>query len=92
MSLQNWLPALPLVFLGVKTQPLPLAIWILLSLSAGIFTSWLISTLNQFSSYLISKKSSTYNHASHEKKVQMFHLKPRLEVELSKKQTHQTDL
>ena len=68
LSLQNWLPALPLVFLGVKTQPLPLAIWILLSLSAGICTSWLINTLNQFSSYLISKNSSTYNYASHEKK------------------------
>ena len=69
LSLQNWLPALPLVFLGLKTQPLPLGIWILLSLSAGIFTSWLIGTLNKFSNYLISKKSSPYNRdARHEKK------------------------
>ena len=66
LSLQNWLPALPLIFLGVKTQPLPLAIWILLSFGAGVCTSWLIGTLNKFSSYLIGKKLWTYNRSDHQ--------------------------
>ena len=28
LLVQNWSPALPLVFLGIRTQALPLAIWI----------------------------------------------------------------
>ena len=48
---QNWSPALPLVFLGVKTQAFPLAVWILISLAAGAFTSLLLAGLFKLSNY-----------------------------------------
>jgi cytoskeletal protein RodZ len=48
---QNWSPALPLVFLGVKTQALPLALWILLSVGAGACTSIFITGLFKLSNY-----------------------------------------
>ncbi|NEQ10605.1 MAG: LapA family protein [Moorea sp. SIO4E2] len=35
----NWLPVLPLVFLGMKTPPLPLALWIVGAVGAGVLTS-----------------------------------------------------
>lgn len=44
---QNWSPAIPLVFLGLRTQPLSLAIWMLLSAAAGACSSLLISSLLQ---------------------------------------------
>ncbi|MEB3215169.1 MAG: LapA family protein [Nostocales cyanobacterium 94392] len=44
---QNWSPAIPLVFLGLRTQPLSLAIWMLFSSAAGAFTSLLITGLVQ---------------------------------------------
>ncbi|MEM6752998.1 MAG: LapA family protein [Cyanobacteria bacterium P01_C01_bin.38] len=47
---QNWSPAIPLVFLGSRTQPLSLAVWMLLSTAAGALTSLLISSLVQLSS------------------------------------------
>ncbi|MEO1374871.1 MAG: LapA family protein [Cyanobacteria bacterium J06635_10] len=47
---QNLSPAIPLVFLGLRTQPLSLAIWMLLGIAAGGFTSLLISSLIQLSS------------------------------------------
>lgn len=48
---QNWSPVLPLVFLGVKTQALPLAIWILISIAAGAFTSLFITSLFKLSNH-----------------------------------------
>lgn len=51
MLAQNWLPGLQLVFMGVKTQPLPLAVWILISLAAGAFTSLFITSLFKLSNY-----------------------------------------
>ena len=45
---QNLSPSLPLVFLGMRTQALPLALWILLSITTGIFTSLIISRLLKF--------------------------------------------
>lgn len=48
---QNWSPVLPLVFLGAKTQALPLAIWILLSIAAGAVTSLLITGLFKLANY-----------------------------------------
>lgn len=48
---QNWLPGLQLVFMGVKTQPLPLALWILISLAAGANTSLFITSLFKLSNY-----------------------------------------
>lgn len=45
LLVQNLSLALPLVFLGMRTRPLPLALWILLSITAGGLTSFLVSTL-----------------------------------------------
>ncbi|MEG4394549.1 LapA family protein [Microcoleus sp. BROC3] len=51
-ALQNVEPALSLVFLGVRSPALPLSIWILLGMAAGVVTSLLISGLLAFSNYL----------------------------------------
>lgn len=51
MLVQNWSPVLPLVFLGGKTQALPLAVWILSSVAAGAFTSLFITSLFKLSNY-----------------------------------------
>ncbi|AFZ13679.1 hypothetical protein Cri9333_2835 [Crinalium epipsammum PCC 9333] len=48
LVLQNLSPVLPIVFLGMKTQALPVATWILGALTAGFFTSLCL----QFFSYL----------------------------------------
>lgn len=45
LLVQNWSPVLPLVFLGTRTLPLPLAMWIVFSTAAGVFTSLLITIL-----------------------------------------------
>lgn len=55
---QNWSPVLPLVFLGAKTQALPLAIWILLSVAAGAITSLFISGLSKLGNYFTRSPSS----------------------------------
>ena len=49
---QNLSPSLPLMFLGMGTQALPLALWILLSITAGIFTSLIITKLLKFTTDL----------------------------------------
>ena len=54
---QNWSPVLPLVFLGIRTQPLPLAMWILFSTTAGAITSVFISSLFNLSTYLTRQQS-----------------------------------
>ncbi|WP_341527493.1 LapA family protein [Nostoc sp. UHCC 0302] len=51
LLVQNWSPALSLVFLGMRTQPLPLAIWILFSIATGAFTSIAITILFKLSNY-----------------------------------------
>ncbi|RUR72267.1 LapA family protein [Chlorogloeopsis fritschii PCC 9212] len=53
---QNWSPVLPLVFLGMQTKALPLAMWILFSTAAGAATSLAISILFQLSSYFTAPK------------------------------------
>ena len=40
------------MFLGMRTQALPLALWILLSITAGIFTSLIITRLLKFATDL----------------------------------------
>ena len=50
-ALQNWSP-LQLVFLGVKTQALPLAIWILVAVAVGFLTSWAVAWLLELYDYL----------------------------------------
>ncbi|MEH1932897.1 MAG: LapA family protein [Nostoc sp.] len=59
LLVQNWSPALSLVFLGVRTQPLPLAIWILFSTATGAFTSVLIATLFKLSNYFVRGQRRT---------------------------------
>ena len=56
---QNFSPAIPLVFLGLRTQPLSLAMWMLLSTAAGALTSLLISSLVQFSSRGVRQQRQT---------------------------------
>lgn len=56
LLVQNWSPVLPLVFLGMQTQSLPLAMWILFSITAGAATSVLISSLFQISNYFTAPK------------------------------------
>ncbi|MEH2410260.1 LapA family protein [Nostoc sp.] len=59
LLVQNLSPALSLVFLGVRTQPLPLAIWILFSTATGAFTSILIATLFNLSNYFVAGQRRT---------------------------------
>ncbi|MFN6466366.1 MAG: LapA family protein [Nostoc sp. DedVER02] len=59
LLVQNFSPALSLVFLGVRTQPLPLAIWILFSTATGAFTSILIATLFNLSNYFVAGQRQT---------------------------------
>jgi uncharacterized integral membrane protein len=58
LLVQNWSPVLPLVFLGVRTQALPLAVWILLSIAAGAFTSLFITGLFNLSNYFARSSRS----------------------------------
>lgn len=43
-ALQNVSPSLSLTFLGMRSQALPLSVWILLSLAAGVLTSLFIAS------------------------------------------------
>jgi hypothetical protein len=59
LLVQNWSPVLPLVFLGMQTRPLPLAMWILFSTTAGAMTSLLITSLFQVSNYFVREQRQT---------------------------------
>ncbi len=67
---QNFSPTLPLIFLGVRTQPFPLAMWILFSVVAGAVTSLFVGSLFSLSSNFAlekptrSKSSSSRTNAS----------------------------
>ncbi len=66
LLVQNFSPALPLVFLGVRSQSLPLAMWILLSVVAGGITSLLVSSLNELANNLgESSKQNKQSKQSH---------------------------
>lgn len=54
MLVQNWSPVLSLRFLGVQTQPLPLAVWILFGVIAGAITSLFINACFKVSNYFTS--------------------------------------
>ena len=56
LLLQNWSPVLPLVFLGLTTPALPLAVWILISLVAGASTSLAIASLFNLANYFAQPK------------------------------------
>ncbi|GAB1537679.1 hypothetical protein NUACC21_03290 [Scytonema sp. NUACC21] len=66
LLVQNWSPVLPLVFLGMRTQPLPLAIWILFSTVAGAFTTVFVTSLFGLSNYFGQQKRQTPPMASTE--------------------------
>lgn len=51
-ALSNWTPVLALTFLGMQTPALPLAMWVLGAIAAGIVTSLLMNALFSFSNYL----------------------------------------
>jgi len=55
----NWSPVLALKLLGMQTQPLPLAIWMLFSTAAGAFTSVFITTLFKVSNYFVGQQRQT---------------------------------
>ncbi|TAF11286.1 MAG: LapA family protein [Nostocales cyanobacterium] len=59
LLVQNFSLALPLVFLGMRTQPLPLALWILFSIAAGGLTSFLITTLSKVTNYFAPPASAS---------------------------------
>ncbi|MEA5579188.1 LapA family protein [Anabaena sp. UHCC 0451] len=64
LLVQNFSPALPLVFLGMRTQPLPLALWILFSITAGGLTSFFITSLFKFTNYFTAQPSSSKSTAT----------------------------
>jgi uncharacterized integral membrane protein len=49
---QNFGNSLPLVFLGMRSQSLPLGLWVLLSIIAGVLTSLVITRLLKFATNL----------------------------------------
>ncbi|MEA5553922.1 LapA family protein [Anabaena cylindrica UHCC 0172] len=83
LLVQNLSPTLPLVFLGMRTQPLPLALWILLSIAAGAFTSLLISALFKVANYVSTQQVSTNSFTSNA-------TTPRAKTTTSKKTTQPT--
>ncbi len=58
LLVQNWSPVLPLVFLGLTTPALPLAMWIVISLAAGGGTSLAIASLFNVANYFAQPKPS----------------------------------
>ena len=58
LLVQNWSPVLPLVFLGLTTPALPLAVWIVISLVAGGGTSLAIASLFNVANYFAQPKPS----------------------------------
>ncbi|MEC4814086.1 MAG: LapA family protein [Scytonema sp. PMC 1069.18] len=59
LLVQNWSPVLPLVFLGMQTQSLPLAMWILFSTMAGAITTVFITFLLNLSNYFVGQQRQT---------------------------------
>lgn len=60
---QNWSPSLPLVFLGRRTQELPLAFWLILAIVAGALTLVVLSAL-QAAPVLGDRASDTFRERS----------------------------
>lgn len=64
LTLQNLALTLPLNFLGIQTQALPLGVWVLFSLGAGFLTSLLLAALLRFSLYLNAQSWQTQTRAN----------------------------
>ncbi len=56
LLVQNWSPVLSLVFLGMKSKPIPLAIWILFSTAAGGLTTVFVTSLFNLSNYFTGQR------------------------------------
>lgn len=56
LLVQNWSPVLSLIFLGMHSRPLPLAMWILFSFAAGAVTSLAIASLLNLSNFFTGQK------------------------------------
>ncbi len=52
---QNWSPSLSLKFLGLQSIPLPLSVWIVGSLIAGVITYLFIYAIFELSNYLLKQ-------------------------------------
>lgn len=65
----NWETPISLTFLGMRSQTLPLAVWILLALLAGILTTAIISSLFGLSNYLTLRHANL--HMQEERNVQV---------------------
>ena len=57
---QNWRPRISLSFLGMNSVPLPLAIWVLLAVLAGVITAVTIWSLFALSNYLTLQEATYY--------------------------------
>jgi hypothetical protein len=58
LAVFNWSIALPIAFLGMKTQALPVGLWIGLSILAGFATSLLLQFLNYLQSRSLTARVS----------------------------------
>ncbi|MBD2089405.1 hypothetical protein H6F67_06015 [Microcoleus sp. FACHB-1515] len=56
--IQNWTPALPLVILGVPTQAIPLAFWMMGAIAAGAITTIAISALFRITAFTAAPRPS----------------------------------
>ncbi|WP_017319363.1 LapA family protein [Mastigocladopsis repens] len=59
LLVQNWSPVLSVVFLGMKSKPIPLAIWMLFSTAAGAFTTVFVTSLFNLSNYFARQQRQT---------------------------------
>lgn len=57
-TIQNLTPSLSLIFLGNQLPILPLSLWILIAIAAGILTYWIMAQLFQFSNTNIKAQTA----------------------------------
>ena len=55
-ALQNLSPTLPLFFLGIQTQALPLAVWVVVAIAAGALTTLLLTGLFRLSNFTTERQ------------------------------------
>lgn len=56
-TLSNWTPAISLTFAGLTTPALPLALWVLAAIAAGILTSLMLTALFSASNYFAVREA-----------------------------------
>jgi len=56
LGLQNLSPEIPLVFLGLRSQPIPLTFLLLGAIAAGVVTGLVVLSLVAFSNYLTQRQ------------------------------------